>query len=66
MSDSFRARITSGDVTNNNLLLASLGENRYRVEEVPLLTESVFYGDMIEAEYQSDGSLLSPQRNVKS
>jgi len=58
MRDSFRARITFGDVTNDNLLVPSLGENRYRLEEAPLLAESVFYGDIVEAEHQSDGSLL--------
>jgi hypothetical protein len=61
MSASFRARITFGDVTNDELLVSSLGENRYRLEEAPLLTESVFYGDIVEAEKQADGSLLFTQ-----
>jgi Domain of unknown function (DUF4265) len=61
MSDSFRARITFGDITNDDLLVSSLGENRYRLEESPLLTESAFYGDIIEAERQADGSLLFTQ-----
>ena len=58
MSNSFRIRITFGDVTNDNLLVSSIGENRYRLEEAPLLAESIFYGDIVEAEHQSDGSLL--------
>jgi hypothetical protein len=61
MSNSFRVRITFGDVTNDNLFVSSLSKNRYRLEEAPLLTESVFYGDIIEAERQSDGSLLFTQ-----
>jgi len=58
MSDSLHSRITFGDVTIDDLLVSSLGENRYRLEEAPLLADSVFYGDVIEAHHQSDGSLL--------
>jgi hypothetical protein len=58
MSENLRARITLGDVTIDDLLVSSLGENRYRLEEAPLLADSVFYGDIIEAQYQPDGSLL--------
>ena len=39
------------------IYVSCLGENRYRLEEAPLLADSVFYGDVIEAEPQSDGSL---------
>lgn len=58
MSNTFRAKVTFGDVTIDDLLVSSLGENRYRLEEAPLLADSVFYGDIIEAEDRSNNSLL--------
>jgi len=57
MGHSVHSRITFGDVTIDDLRLSCLGENRYRLEEAPVLADSVFYGDIIEAERQSDGSL---------
>ena len=58
MSNSYHARINFGDVINDNLLVSSVGPNQYRLEDAPLLTESVLYGDIIEAEPQADGSLF--------
>ena len=58
MSESFRTRVTFGDVTNDGLLVSSLGEDRYCLEESPLCAESVFYKDVIKAERMDDGSLL--------
>ncbi len=58
MSNSFRASVITGDVTNNNLLVSHLGANHYRLEEAPLCEADVFYKDVIEAVGREDGSLL--------
>jgi hypothetical protein len=58
MNYTFRARISFSDVTIVDLLVSSLGGNRYRLEEFPLLADSVFFRDVIEAERQANGSLL--------
>jgi hypothetical protein len=45
-------------VLANNMLLTQVGQNLYRIEETPVLIDSVSYNDIMEADLQSDGSLL--------
>lgn len=58
MSESILARITFGAITNDDLTVVPLGNNRYRLEDAPLIEDSVFYSDIIEAHLQEDGSLI--------
>jgi hypothetical protein len=45
-------------VTVNNLLLARVDHNLYRIEETPVLVSCASYKDIIEADLQPDGSLM--------
>ena len=44
--------------------VAEVGDNRYRLESVPMVTESFSFGDIVEAEVQDDG-VLRVNRLVK-
>ncbi len=57
MSEDFTIEIDFGDVKVGNVLVTTLGENLYRLEQSPL-DERAFYKDIIQAKKQEDGSLL--------
>ena len=48
-------------VTAQNMCLTQMGPNLYRIEETPILIESVSYQDVIEANQQPNGSLMFRQ-----
>jgi hypothetical protein len=57
MSETLTIDLDFGEVKVGNVLVTSLGENQYQLEQSPL-DETVFYKDIIQAKKQDDGSFL--------
>lgn len=54
MSDSFQIDLVVNDVTYSDFLVTKVGENLYRIEKHPIMSDEINYKDIIEAKFDDD------------